>query len=377
MVRATVPSRLPTAVTTLSPTLAIQRRDRRRFAGNRAARMPRLLSDTAALPCLLFAMVFDAEGRGRLWEGGGLPEPVAEGFLWLHLDLVDARLDGLIAAGRFGPPALAVATFARDGHQRVVIEGTDLGLVIADRAREFDGRIADEPGGRLHCVLGAQRLVSGRRHATAAAEAARDAVLAGRRVTTPAGLLEIFVAGVAASLDASARRFSDALDAIEDRMLDEDQPDDPRPLAPIRRQAVRQHRQLAGLSAVFHRLEAETEEADDALPDAVVRMAARVVQRLDSLHRDMLVLSERSRLLQDEIAGRTAAETNRQLFTLSILTALFLPPTLVTGVFGMNTKGLFLGEFEDGSLLALLICAVAALAVYGVIRRLGLVKRRG
>src|SRR5690349_1006355 len=85
MVRAAVPTRLPTTVTTLSPTLAIQRRDRRRFAGNRAARMPRLLSDTAALPCLLFAMVFDAAGRGRLWEGGELPEPVAEGFLWLHL----------------------------------------------------------------------------------------------------------------------------------------------------------------------------------------------------------------------------------------------------------------------------------------------------
>ena len=61
--------------------------------------------------------------------------------------------------------------------------------------------------------------------------------------------------------------------------------------------------------------------------------------------------------MQDEIAGRTAAETNRQLFTLSILTALFLPPTLVTGVFGMNTKGLFLGDFEEGSLIALAIGA--------------------
>ncbi|KQP88128.1 CorA family divalent cation transporter [Methylobacterium sp. Leaf117] len=339
--------------------------------------MPRLLTDTTDLPCLLFSMVFDAEGRGRLLEtGGGLPAPVADGFLWLHLDLVDARLDELIAAGRFGPPALAAATFARDGHQRVVIEGSDLGLVIADREREFGGRTADEPAGRLHCVLGERLLVSGRRHATAAAEAARDAVLAGRRVPAPAGLLELFVTSVAAALDACARRFSDDLDAIEDRMLDEDQPDDPKPLAPIRRQAVRQHRQLAGLSAVFHRLESETEEADDALPVAVVSMAARVVQRLDSLHRDMLVLSERSRLLQDEIAGRTAAETNRQLFTLSILTALFLPPTLVTGVFGMNTKGLFLGDFENGSLVALVLCGLAALAVYGMIRRLGLVKRR-
>lgn len=339
--------------------------------------MQRLLTDAPTLPCLLFALAFDAEGRGRLLEPGGeLPEPVGQGFLWLHLDLVDARLDDLIAGGRLGSPALAAATFARDGHQRVVIEGDDLGLVIADRAREFDGRVEEEPAGRLHCVLGAHHLVSGRRHATAAAEAARDAVLAGRRVPTPAALLEIFVTGVAAALEASARRFSDELDAIEDRMLDEDQPDDARPLAPIRRQAVRQQRQLAGLAAVFHRLEAETGEEDDALPEAVVSMAARVVQRLDSLHRDGLVLSERSRLLQDEIAGRTAAETNRQLFTLSILTALFLPPTLVTGVFGMNTKGLFLGEFENGSALALGLCGLAALAVYGVIRRLGLVKRR-
>lgn len=339
--------------------------------------MQRLLTDTTALPGLLFAMRFDAQGHGHLLAPSDeIPEPVTGGFLWLHLDLVDARLDRLIAAGHLGPPALAAATFARDGHQRVVIEGSDLGLVIADRAREFDGRIEEEPAGRLHCVLGARLLVSGRRHATAAAEAARDVVLAGRLVPTPAALLEIFVTGVAAALDASARRFSDELDTIEDRMLDEDQPDDARPLAPIRRQAVRQQRQLAGLSAVFHRLEAETEEADDALPEAVVSMAARVVQRLDSLHRDMLVLSERSRLLQDEIAGRTAAETNRQLFTLSILTALFLPPTLVTGVFGMNTKGLFLGDFENGSLLALVLCATAALAVYGVIRRLGLVKRR-
>jgi zinc transporter len=341
--------------------------------------MQRFLTDTTALPCLLFAMQFDARGYGRLLApGDDLPEASSgdEGFLWLHLDLVDARLEGLIAAGRFGPPTLAAATFARDGHQRVVIEGTSLGLVIADREREFGGRVGEEPAGRLHCVLGEHRLVSGRRHATAAAEAARDAVLAGRPVASPAGLLEIFVTGVAASLDASARRFSDELDAIEDRMLDEDQRDDPRPLAPIRRQAVRQHRQLAGLSAVFHRLESETEEDDDALPEAVVSMAARVVQRLDSLHRDMLVLSERSRLLQDEIAGRRAAETNRQLFTLSILTALFLPPTLVTGVFGMNTKGLFLGDFENGSFLTLGICALAALAVYGVIRHLGLVKRR-
>ena len=60
---------------------------------------------------------------------------------------------------------------------------------------------------------------------------------------------------------------------------------------------------------------------------------------------------------------------------LSILTALFLPPTLVTGVFGMNTKGLFLGDFENGSTIALGIGALSALSVFLVIRRLGLSRR--
>lgn len=341
--------------------------------------MSRLLTDEAALPGLLFALRFDGEGRGTpITSAADLPEFDAcdEGFVWLHVDLIDARVADLIEAGRLGPPRLAAATFERDDHQRVVVEGEGLGVVIADRERAFGGDVGEEPSGRLHCVLGPNFLVSGRRHATAGAEAARDAVLAGSRATSPAQLLERFVAGVVASLTASAKRFSGELDVIEDRVLDEGRPEDPRPLAQIRRQAVRQHRQLAGLAAVFHRLEAETDEDDDALPEAVVTMAARVVQRLDSLHRDMQVLSERARLLQEEIAGRTATEANRQLFTLSVLTALFLPPTLVTGVFGMNTKGLFLGDFEEGSLIALGIGALSALAVYGVIRRLGLVMPR-
>lgn len=341
--------------------------------------MPRLLTDEAALPGLLFALRFDAEGQGTpIATAAELPalDACGDGFVWLHVDLIDARIAAQIAEGRLGPAALAAATFDRDDHQRVVVDGDCLGVVIADRERAFGGEVGEEPSGRLHCVVGPHFLVSGRRHATAGAEAARDAVLGGALAATPARLLELFVGGVVRSLAASAKRFSEELDAIEDRVLDENRADDPRPLGPIRRQAVRQHRQLSGLAAVFHRLEAETDEEDDALPEPVVAMAARVVQRLDSLHRDMHVLSERARLMQDEIAGRTATEANRQLFTLSVLTALFLPPTLVTGVFGMNTKGLFLGDFEEGSLIALGIGALSALAVYGIIRRLGLVMRR-
>ena len=49
---------------------------------------------------------------------------------------------------------------------------------------------------------------------------------------------------------------------------------------------------------------------------------------------------ERAKLLQEELSSRVAESTGCNLYVLSILTAVLLPMTLVTGVFGMNVAGL-------------------------------------
>jgi zinc transporter len=64
------------------------------------------------------------------------------------------------------------------------------------------------------------------------------------------------------------------------------------------------------------------------------------------------------------------AVTNRRLFTLSILTACLLPPTLVTGFFGMNTKDLPFQESHGGTWMALLVAAAAGGACYWALRRM-------
>lgn len=141
-------------------------------------------------------------------------------------------------------------------------------------------------------------------------------------------------------------------------------------LGPIRSDAVRLHRQLLGLRAVFHRL--EDDGSTQGLPAPAIAAAARIAQRLDALDRDMNLAAERSRLLQEEIGSQLADRSNRQLYTLSILTALFLPPTLVTGYFGINTKGLSLADNEYGSLIVLVMALLSAVLAYGIIRFMGL-----
>ena len=79
------------------------------------------------------------------------------------------------------------------------------------------------------------------------------------------------------------------------------------------------------------------------------------------------------------MAGQDGALTNRRLFTLSILTACLLPPTLVTGFFGMNTKDLPFQNSDGGTWYALLVVitagaltSVAAAADQGVVKRDGI-----
>lgn len=327
------------------------------------------------LPGLLWAMTFDEKGCGRqLARDESLPEfgAFGSGFIWLHFDLKVADLGALAEAGHIGPPALVEAIFRPDEHQRVTVEGEHVGGVVADLARPG---AKPDVAGRLHFVMGPRTLVSGRRGPVESPDATRTTAEKGRSIPSPVLLLETMVGYVVASMAATGQRLADELDGIEDHVIDGRVRDERRRLGPIRRAAVRLHRQLLGLAAVFHRLE----DDDDArhLQGPTVALAARLAQRLDGLDRDVNALAERARLLQDEVAARVAEESSRQLYVLSILSALFLPPTFLTGLFGMNVKGLPFADNPHGFIVVIGLSMTSAAMTYGIIWALGIRPPRG
>lgn len=333
----------------------------------------RRLCDEPALPGLLWAMRFDESGCGHLVDHGealSAPGSFGEAFTWLHFNLNDARLPAVVEAGRLGPPRLATLAFASDPHQRLLVEAGHIGGVVADLVRETGESPKVDAGGRLHFVMGPRLLASGRRHPVLGPDLARDAAVEGRGILAPIQLLDVIVERVVTSMAETGARLADELDEIEDHILDERVRGERRRLGPIRWNAVRLHRQLLGLRAVFHRL--ETAGTDEEVPDAAITAATRIAQRLDALDRDMVLLADRSRLMQEELSSYLAQASNRQLYMLSVLTALFLPPTLVTGLFGMNTKGLPLAENEAGSTVAIAIACLSAVVAYALIRVLGI-----
>ncbi|MGC4071031.1 MAG: ATP-binding cassette domain-containing protein [Nibricoccus sp.] len=130
-------------------------------------------------------------------------------------------------------------------------------------------------------------------------------------------------------------------------------------------------RRGSGLHVLFRRF-AETQSGRSA-PEAVKAAALRLLQRIDGLHHDVQSVQDRARLLQDEIAARSASRTNRQLYVLSLLTALFLPATFITGLFGINVKGLPWVESEAGAFYVALACVFAAMLTLILLRRRGVI----
>jgi len=110
------------------------------------------------------------------------------------------------------------------------------------------------------------------------------------------------------------------------------------------------------------------------LPSRLGEAAGRLAQRLDGLDHEIAAIQDRARLLQDEIGAKIAAETNRHLYALSLVTVFLLPPTLVAGVFGMNVTDLPFTKDAGGFPWAIVLTLGSALLAYAVMRMLRVIR---
>jgi zinc transporter len=86
--------------------------------------------------------------------------------------------------------------------------------------------------------------------------------------------------------------------------------------------------------------------------------------------RDLAELQERIRLLNEEIAAQLGEQTNRSLFTLTIVTVLALPINIVAGLLGMNVGGIPLADSPYGfAVVAVIVVSFTVLAVWFAFRR--------
>jgi zinc transporter len=289
--------------------------------------------------------------------------------LWLHFNLSDVRTRAWLANMHIPQLARDLLLSSDEFQQIHTIDNCVYG-VFSDLVRSIDA--PTEETDFLRFAMTERLLISGRHQALCAVDATRRVLESGYRVESVAALLEKIIHEVADTMDRMADKIGTEIDAIEDRVVAGETNSEMRgTLGRMRRTCVRVHRQLAGLRVLFHRLELKNM---DNLSPALRLQAGKLAQRLDGLDHDIVELRERSRLLEEELRFKLEEESNKHLHALSVVTMMLLPPTLVTGIFGMNTKGLPLTDVDSGFLWAAGLLVGSALLAYLLMLRLRIVK---
>jgi len=152
--------------------------------------------------------------------------------------------------------------------------------------------------------------------------------------------VDLFAGLIRALNDTFADRIDeigDCLDDVEESVLEGSHSRCRAVLGDVRRRIVEVKRFIdpernALTQLVLRRLEWAEPRSMEALVQAI--------QVLNGLGGGLEGLYERAKLLQDEIATALSEDINRKLLWLAIMSALLLPATLVTGIFGMNVAGL-------------------------------------
>lgn len=297
-----------------------------------------------------------------------LQTPQAVGtFRWLHFNAVDHGTQRSISSAEL-PAGISDLLLGHDDHQCAIVEDDYAAGVLHDFERKFEGH-DNAAIGSLRFAINKNNLLTVRKQPLRCADAVKRRIGSGICPTDAASALDLLASSMTEVMVTVLHELEASAERVEDELLTDSLTPDTRELVAMRRRAVQLHRLLSGLGSVCQRL-----EMDEALQSELLPAIEKFSQRVDALHHNVSALQSQLRLLRDELELQAAQRTNRSLYVLSILSALMLPATFVTGLFGMNTGGLPWATAPLGTLAASGMAVLSAAAVYLVLRKLGFVK---
>ncbi len=260
---------------------------------------------------------------------------LAQGYdwFWLHLSLADHRARRFLESfDEMVPDARELLLGTEDRIQIHLTPGGGWGI-LPDLERDFDDEAVGvrPPGllaGRQSADHGEAASLARQQHA--ARRGGDGAVAAGvRRRRWPSTRKSSLAFGKAAGPSVARTGPHRGCGAGRPRRW--------RGAGPLRRELSRYGREFSSLRSAIHRA---TGARNVVAASPLLEHLPLLQQESEDFERDAGALSDRARLLYEEIETRIASTTNRSLSALTVISTLLLPPTFLVGAFGMNLEGI-------------------------------------
>lgn len=282
------------------------------------------------------AILLDGKGGGReLSDAEVASWTPDDGLLWVDVNLHNRPARKWLAGnGSISDNATSIL-LAEETRPRSL--ALDDGLVVIMRGINMNPGAVPDDMVAVRMWLQQGRIITSRRRKVLSVRDVRDELLAGRGPKTTGEFLVALTARLATRIEAAVENVETLLEELGERLGGGDIATVRTELGIIRRQAAAIRRHLSPQRDALDRL---------ARTPAGILSAGDVFdlrEEGDHLTRhieDLDLARENALVTQEELMNRIAQEQNSRMYLLSVIAAVFLPLTFVTGLLGMNVAGL-------------------------------------
>jgi zinc transporter len=311
---------------------------------------------------LLHALLLDGNGSATPVEPADIESwRPQDGLLWLHFDVAQRRAGKWMQTTLGLDPFVVEALNADETRPRSLNVGDGLLAVL----RGVNMNPGEDPEDMVSIRLWVERdrIVSTRRRKLLSVQDLREQLQQGVGPKTAGEFLSELVGRLADRIGTFVDSIEENLSAIEEAEPDEAVQTRRHSLAALRRQIASVRRFVAPQRDALDRLYRNPGTVfSDPEANRLREEADRVTRYLE----DLDLARERAVVLQEELMNELAQLQNTRMYVLSVVAAIFLPLTFVTGLLGMNVGGLPGVDSSRGFLVALVLMVVtsAAMLIY-------------
>ena len=283
--------------------------------------------------------------------------------IWLHLNLSNSQVQRWLKNTNLIPER--VVEMIDEGVTRSRLERIEklddcLLMVMNDFHQVFGEEDSSPSLGTLWAILTPRLMISLRNNPLRTTDQLRSDLKNGQ--LNPCSAIELFHELIdlrAEYLRTLLMHLSETMDDLEEVLLKDKELPEHEYLGRIRIQCSRLRRQFSPELIALHRLQKHlpywfTDEDKYRLNDDF-DLLSYLVQEISSLY-------DRAKVLQDEQAAHVAEFNARNLQVLSVMTVIFLPMTLLSGIMGMNMEDL--PGLKESFYFVMALMGAAGAAVY-------------
>ncbi|MFM9828374.1 MAG: zinc transporter ZntB [Sphingomonas sp.] len=285
-------------------------------------------------------------------------------LIWVHLATTDDEAQAWLLQEAKLPDYVVEALTAMETRPRCdqIGDGAFLNL----RGPSDEPMSMSDPLASVRIWAQAGRVYSVTRRNISAVKMVTDAVDAGA-IHDPGDLIAEFASAITAELDPDVADLGDALDDCEEGLDAEKIFELRRAVTMVRVKSIGYRRFLAPQRTAIEKLAALPVpwlQADDrAHLVAAADRAARMAEELESIR-------ERSALMHEALTDLRAEQIDQRSLIISVVAMVFLPLTFLTGLLGMNVKGIPYADAPWAFDGVLWVCvAISALISFYFVRR--------